>query len=73
VRDTAALLLRQLMPGLLGLADGGGAAGASSSSDAHAHKPLRTAAAVRASIIAFAQAALRWEHMHAVSVPLPTL
>ena len=51
VRDTAALVLRQLMPGLLGLSESGGNAAAASA-------PQRAPAAVRAGIVAFAVASL---------------
>jgi hypothetical protein len=54
VRDTAALVLRQLTPGLLGLSESGG--NASAAQDALA--PQRTPAAVRADIVAFATASL---------------
>ena len=56
VRETAALVLRQLMPGLLGLSESGGNAAASAAQDALA--PQRTPAAVRAEIVAFAKASL---------------
>jgi len=54
VRETAAAVLRNLLPGLLGLAEPGAARPEEGSIS-----PLRTAAAVRADIIAFAKAAVR--------------